>query len=164
MSLPTKADAFSEGVLMFYMVSTVIATLIGIVFYFLRIENIGLVHSILLCNLVFGIGFFGLFNFVGHSLLSERVARGIGWASNGFQKELGFVSLGIGICGILCYWFRDGLWLGTIIVTSAFLLGAAALHVVEIVRKKNFNRGNTWIIIPDLLIPSVLIVLYVLAR
>jgi len=146
---------------MFYIFSTLFATLFGIVYYFAHIENITFVNSILLSNLVIGIGFFGLFNFVGHFLLSNKIAEKIGWVSNGFQKELGLVSLGIGINGILCYWFRDGLWLGTIITLSIFLIGAALIHINEMISKRNYNIGNTVIIIPDFAIPILLVVLYI---
>ena len=57
------------------------------------------INCVLLSHLVFSVGFFGLFNFIGHSLFSDKVANRIGWISNGFQKELGYVSLGIGFCG-----------------------------------------------------------------
>jgi hypothetical protein len=122
-------------------------------------EN-GFIHCVLLSHLVFTVGFFGIFNFIGHSLFSEKVANGIGWVSNGFQKEVGYVSLGIGICGIMCFFFKDSFWLATIIPFSTFLFGAAFLHIKEIIKKKNFNPGNTWIIIPDVLMPATLIVLW----
>lgn len=147
---------------MFYIISTFVASLIGLVYFLLKVEAIPLSQSLLLWNLVFGVGFFGLFNFVGHSLLSKRVAKSIGWVSNGFQKELGFMSLGLGINGILCFWLRDGLWLGTILLTSIFLLAAAVIHIIEIKRERNFNIGNTIILIPDFLIPILLISLYLL--
>ena len=147
---------------MFYIISTFVASLIGLVYFLLKVEAIPLSQSLLLWNLVFGVGFFGLFNFVGHSLLSKRVAKSIGWVSNGFQKELGFMSLGLGINGILCFWLRDGLWLGTILLTSIFLLAAAVIHIIEIKRERNFNIGNTIILIPDILIPILLISLYLL--
>jgi hypothetical protein len=149
---------------MYYIVSTCIAFAIGLIYYFLGVEKINLVTSLLLWNLVFGVGFFGLFNFVGHAILSKKVAQSIGWVSNGFQKELGYVSLGIGINGILCFWFRDGLELGTIIITSIFLLAAAGLHLYEIKQEHNLNIGNTIIILPDIIIPVSLIVLYILSH
>ncbi|WP_028973916.1 DUF6790 family protein [Spirochaeta cellobiosiphila] len=147
---------------MFYLISTCIACLVGIIYYFLDLEKISIIHSLLLWNLVVGIGFFGIFNFVGHAIKSELVAKKIGWISNGFQKELGFVSLGIGINGILCYWFRDGLWIGTIIITTIFLVGAGFLHISEMKNKGNFNVGNTIIVIPDFLIPLLLVALFII--
>lgn len=116
-------------------------------------------YNLYLTHLFFTVGFFGLFNFIGHVILSEQVALSIGWESNGFQKELGLVSLGIGICGILCYWFRDGLWIATTIPFSVFLLGAAIFHIKEMIFESNFNSGNVVIIIPDVIMPVTLFVL-----
>ena len=108
---------------------------------------------------MFTIGFFGIFNFIGHVILREKIAKNIGWVSNGFQIELGITSLGIGISGILCFWFRDGFWISTLIPFSTFLIGAGILHIVEIVKSKNYKVGNTWIIIPDFLMPITIIIL-----
>ncbi len=146
---------------MIYAISYIIGWIIGIAYYFIKHEN-GFINSVLLSHLVFTVGFFGLFNFIGHSLFSEKVANRIGWVSNGFQKELGYVSMGIGICGILCFFFRDSFWLATIIPFSTFLLGAAFLHIKEIIKTRNYKPGNTWIIIPDILMPITLIVLWLL--
>jgi hypothetical protein len=136
-----------------------IGWVLGIIYYFIN-PDIGFVHAALLMHLSFTVGFFGIFNFVGHSLLSEKVAVRIGWVSNGFQKELGYTSLGIGICGVLCLFYQDAFWLATIIPFSTFLIGAALLHIVEIIQSKNYNPGNTWIILPDILTPATLIVLW----
>jgi hypothetical protein len=146
---------------MVYMILYALAWIIGIVYYSIG-SNHTLIQSITLAQLVIGVGFFGVWNFVAHTIMSERVAQSIGWVSNGFQKELGWVSLGIGISGILCYWVRDGFWWATAIPFSTFLFGAAGLHVVELVRKKNLHPGNTWIIIPDILMPVTILVLLIL--
>jgi hypothetical protein len=110
------------------------------------------------------VGFFGIFNFIGHVILSERVAKSIGWVSNGFQIELGIVSLGIGICGILCYWIRDNFWIATSIPFSVFLFGATILHIKEIIVDGNFNAGNVVIIIPDFIMPLTIIILLLVNR
>ena len=142
---------------MFYVVVYLLAWLCG--FLYFRLGSLtSFVESEALAHLVIGVGLFGLWNFVGHFILSKRVAESIGWASNGFQKELGLVSLGIGVSGILCYWFRSGFWWATAIPFSTFLLGAAILHVVEMIKEHNFNPGNTWIIIPDILMPATVLV------
>jgi Family of unknown function (DUF6790) len=155
------AAIVGEGYFMIYLVSYLVGWLLGVLYYLANPAN-GFAHAALLMHLFFTVGFFGFFNFVGHSLLSEKVAARIGWVSNGFQKELGYASLGIGICGVLCIVFQDGFWLATIIPLFTFLIGAAALHVTEIIRSKNRNPGNTWIILPDVLIPVTLIVLWFL--
>ena len=146
---------------MFYLVPYLVGWVLAVI-YFLGRKDEGFIHAALLMHLSFTVGFFGLFNFLAHSFFSKRVAARIGWVSNGFQKELGYTSLGIGTCGILCLVYQDGFWLATIIPFSTFLLGAAALHVVEMVRSKNFNPGNTWIVLPDVLIPATLIALWLL--
>jgi hypothetical protein len=143
---------------MFYIIFYLIAWIVGWIAYAV-LQTGSLVQSLTLSQLVIGVGMFGLWNFTGHFLLSERVAESIGWVSNGFQKELGLVSLGIGISGILCYWFRSGFWWATAIPFSTFLLGAAIVHIVEMVKEKNFNPGNTIIVVPDILMPVTLIAL-----
>ena len=46
----------------------------------------------------------GLF---GHLIHADEVATGIGWPlDSGFQMELGFASIGIGIVGFLGFWNR----------------------------------------------------------
>lgn len=143
---------------MIYIISYLLGWIIGLVIYKLNPE-LTLIDSFILGHLVFTVGFFGFFNFIGHVILRKKVAETIGWVSNGFQIELGITSLGIGITGILCYWFRDGFWIATLIPFSTFLIGAGILHIVEMIKNKNFKPGNTWIIIPDFLMPITLIIL-----
>ena len=116
-------------------------------------------YNACLIQLVFTVGFFGIFNFIGHVILREKVAKSIGWVSNGFQIELGMVSLGIGICGILCYWLRDNFWIATIVPFTVFLFGAALLHIKEMIKEKNFNKGNVLIVLPDFIMPLTIIIL-----
>jgi hypothetical protein len=139
-------------------ITHLIGWIVGLIFFKL---NVGprLIDSFILGHLVFTVGFFGIFNFIGHVILRKKIAEKIGWVSNGFQVELGITSLGIGISGILCYWFRDGFWIATLIPFSTFLIGAGILHIIEMINNKNFNAGNTWIIIPDFLMPITIIIL-----
>lgn len=148
---------------MFYIVSYLFGWILAIAVNFFSKKK-DFLYVLCLMHLVFTVGFFGIFNFTGHVIMSEQVAASIGWVSNGFQKELGLVSLGIGICGILCWWFRDGFWLATTIPFSVFLLGAAVFHVNEMISESNFNSGNVVIIIPDILTPVTLIALQVILR
>jgi hypothetical protein len=143
------------------MYSYIVGWLVGLLLFQFD-GSLSLLDALTLGHLVFTVGFFGLFNFLGHVIFRKRVARQIGWESNGFQIELGIVSLGIGISGILCYWIRDSFWIATVIPFSVFLIGAGVLHIIEIIKNKNFNMGNTWIIIPDFLMPVTLIVLLLL--
>ena len=95
-----------------------------------------------------------------HTFLAKQTAKNIGWQSNGFQYELGFVSLGIGIAGIWAAYLDQPAWLVLSIVISAFLLGAAGLHLKEMFVERNFNLGNTIVLIYDIGLPISLWALY----
>lgn len=150
-----------EEVLMIYIISYAIGWILSIIYNLLNPSQ-GFIYNACLIQLVFTVGFFGIFNFAGHVIVREKVAKTIGWVSNGFQVELGIVSLGIGISGILCYWIRDGFWIATVIPFATFLFGAAILHIKEIFKLRNFNPGNVIIIIPDIIMPLTLIILLLL--
>ena len=47
------------------------------------------------------------------------------------------------------------------IVLSVFLLGAAGLHVTEMIRDRNFAWGNTWVLLYDVGAPVSLIALLI---
>jgi len=147
---------------MIYIISYCISWILIFFIYTYFKSSQSFIYIACLVQLVFTVGFFGLFNFVGHVIMREKVAESIGWVSNGFQIELGIVSLGIGICGIMCYWFRDGFWIATVIPFSIFLFGAAVLHIEEIIKLKNFNTGNVIIILPDVLMPLTIILLLIM--
>ena len=57
--------------------------------------------------------------------------------------------------------YRDTSWLVLSIVLSLFLLGAAGLHVMEMIRYRNFAWGNTWVLLYDVGLPVSLIALLV---
>ena len=149
---------------MIYITSYVFFWIVSLIYALLNKGNgESFVYNLFMIQLIGNISFFGIFNFIGHVLMRKKVAKSIGWVSNGFQVELGFVSLGIGLCGILSYWFRDGFWLSTLIPITIFLIGAAFLHIKEMIKENNFNSGNVLIIIPDLLIPMTLWILFFLS-
>ena len=149
---------------MIYIISYCIFWILSLVYaFFNNGTGESFIYNLFLIQLVGNVGFFGIFNFIGHVPMRKKVAKSIGWVSNGFQMELGFVSLGIGICGILSYWIRDGFWIATLIPITTFLIGAAILHVKEIILDKNFHVGNVLIIVPDFLIPMTLWILYFLS-
>ena len=57
--------------------------------------------------------------------------------------------------------YRGTSWLVLSIVLSVFLLGAAGLHVTEIIRDRNFAWGNTWVLLYDVGLPVSLIALLI---
>lgn len=104
----------------------------------------------------------GLF---GHIIYAKEVAMGIGWpVDSGFQMELGFASIGIGIVGFLSFWKRS-LWLPFIITKTFFGWGAGLTHIVDALGHGNFAAGNVGIVLYwDFLFPILMIVMYVLTR
>ena len=119
----------------------------------------------LLCHLTVTVGLSGILGAYGHMFMGDRVARSIGWPVGSlFQVELGYCCLGMGLLGVLCFWHRNNFWLATIVFTTVFLIGAALVHVKEMIKKANFNPGNAITTIPDFLIPITLIILWFLTK
>ena len=109
-------------------------------------------------------GWFGIMSgLFGHIIYADEVAAGIGWPlDSGFQMELGFASIGIGLIGFLGFWNKP-FWLPFIITKSIFMVGAGYTHILHMIQHKNFSPSNTGIIVYwDFLLPVILIVLYVL--
>ena len=95
------------------------------------------VHLILTCNkqrkeslieiiTIYTIGLSGWFAIIsgvfGHMIYADQVASSIGWPVNsGFQMELGFAAVGIGIIGFIGFWIKS-FWLPYIITRTVFLL------------------------------------------
>lgn len=146
---------------MIYIIFYLIAWILGFILFFTNRPR-SFLQNMITAHFLISVGLFGFWNFMGHVFMSERVAQSIGWVSNGFQIEIGFVSLGMGIAGILCYWFRNGFWWATLIPYSTFLLGAAGNHIKEMIEKGNFNPGNSIIVIPDILMPLTILVLMII--
>ncbi len=90
---------------------------------------------------------------VMHTKYARRTAEMIGWQTNGFQYELGFVSFGLGIAGIYASTRGSESWMAVTIPTTTFLVFAGINHVVEMVRDHNYNPGNTFVCISDFGIP-----------
>ncbi len=116
---------------------------------------------------IFGLsGWFGIMSgLFGHIIYADQVASGIGWPlDSGFQMELAFASIGIGLIGFLGFWNRS-FWLPFIIAKSTFMLGAGFTHVLHMIQHNNFSPSNTGIIVYwDFLFPIVLVVLYLLYK
>ena len=94
-----------------------------------------------------------------HTFLAKSTAKNIGWVTNGFQYEIGFVCLGLGITGLLAPYLSSDAWIAISIPTTTFLVLAGVNHVVEMVRKSNYAPGNTMILISDFGTPISLWVL-----
>jgi hypothetical protein len=124
-------------------------------------------HQALRNGLMYGVGVGGVVGAIGHTIFADQVAESIGWPKHsGFQFEVAMSNLGLGILGMWCE-FTDsrGFWLATIVMTTAFLVGAAAGHLREMVVERNFSVNNAgFIFYWDWIMPAALIALYVATR
>lgn len=91
---------------------------------------------------LFNGGVQGIWAAVGHLCFPEKTAKKIGWQSNGFQVEIGFVNLAIGITGLFTFFFPFGaLALG--LVMAIFYGGCAYNHIKERIVLKNKSPCNS---------------------
>ena len=105
---------------------------------------------------LFSIGLGYLDNFVMHVCFAEYTAKFIGWANSPFQLEVGFVSLGIGVAGLIAFKRNLTFRVATFIPPALFLWGAAGGHIYQIVTVHNEAAGNAGAILwTDLLIPVI---------
>jgi hypothetical protein len=105
---------------------------------------------------LFSIGISFFYIFVMHVFFGEMAARFIGWADSPFQVEVGYASLGFSILGFLAVKGSRDMRLAAIVGPAAFLWGAAAGHVREMITAANFAPGNAGVIFyTDILIPLI---------
>lgn len=102
---------------------------------------------------------------LGHIIYADEVAQTIGWPlQSGFQMELGFAAIGMGLIGFLGFWNRS-FWLPFIIAKTTFMWGAGLTHLLHMINHDNLSPSNTGIVVYwDFLFPFVLITLYLLSR
>lgn len=98
---------------------------------------------------------------VMHTVFAKKTAANIGWTTNGFQYEIGFVSLGIGIAGIVASYGAAAAWLPISIVIIVFLTLAGVNHIVEMAKAKNFAPGNSLVLLYDFGLPISLVALLI---
>jgi len=142
-------------------------TIISITIHLLITRNKKLKESTVEIIAIYTFGLAGWFTIVsglmGHIIYADEVAAGIGWPINsGFQMELGFAAIGIGLVGFLGFWVRS-FWLPFIIAKTTFMWGAGLTHILHMIQHGNFSPSNTGAIVYwDFLLPILLIVLFIL--
>lgn len=112
-------------------------------------------------------GFYGLATLLAglqHLFNSDQIAKSIGWATgSGFQHELGWVEVGLGVAGFLSIWFRGAYFLAPGIVGSFLYLGAAFVHYRDLRNTGNVNPGNAGpVFYVDIIAPVVVIAMLLL--
>ena len=118
--------------------------------------NAQLIEALFSYFLLFSIGIGFLYNFVMHVFFGEMSARFIGWADSPFQTELGFASLGFAAVGFLAFRGDRSMRVAAIVGVSFFLLGAAGVHIYEMITAHNFAPGNAGLIFyMDILLPII---------
>lgn len=147
----------------------VVVTVVSIAVHLIRQRDNERKEATIEIIAIYTIGLSGWFSMMsglfGHIIFADEVARGIGWPLNsGFQMELGFASIGIGLVGFLSFWNRV-YWLPFTIMKFIFGWGAGFTHILHMVQNNNFSPSNTGLIVYwDFLFPIVLIVVYYLHR
>ena len=110
--------------------------------------------------LYIAMGWTGAVGSLFHTVFARKTAESIGWETNGFQYEVGFANLAVGLTGIYAGSVDSpAAWIAASIAGGTFLLLAAGNHILEIGRDRNFAPGNTAILISDLGVPISLLVL-----
>ena len=142
-------------------------TIISITVHLLSTRNKELQESTVEIIAIYTIGLAGWFTIMsglfGHIIYADQVAAGIGWPLNsGFQMELGFAAIGIGLVGFLGFWVRS-FWLPFIIAKTSFMWGAGLTHILNMIQHGNFSPSNTGAIVYwDFLLPIFIIILFIL--
>ena len=140
-------------------------TLISISVHLFATRNKERKESVTEIVAIYAIGLAGWFGIMsglfGHIIYADEVARGIGWpVDSGFQMELGFASIGIGLIGFLGFWNRS-FWLPFLIPKITFMWGAGLTHILHIIEFGNFHPSNAGVVLYwDILFPFVLLGIY----
>lgn len=121
------------------------------------------VDVLLLWWIVVTIGVAGIVGGLFHIFDGPDIAREIGFTrgDGGFQTEVGFGDLALGVAAVLCIWFRDRYWLAIVVVATISLWGDAYGHIHQEVVNDNHDPDNTGpVLYADILVPLVALGLY----
>ena len=117
--------------------------------------------------MVVAVGVAAIFGAMFHFFDGPDTAREIGYTNGdgGFQTEVGFADLAIGVLGVLCARFRDGFLLAAVIAVSICYLGDAYGHLHQAAIHDNHDPDNTGLVLwADFIAPLVAIGLYAGSR
>ncbi|UCC95872.1 MAG: hypothetical protein JSW40_03765 [Candidatus Omnitrophota bacterium] len=119
--------------------------------------------------IIFTVGFWGIFVFIGDCFRFDGNVIKIGWQpGNLFQKIVAFFNLLRGILGILCIWFRGNFWSVTVIISSVFIFSYGCYELRHIEKMPVTKNGPSYytefVLNFDLGLPLVLVSLLVLYK
>lgn len=116
--------------------------------------------------LMIAIGLAGIVGGLYHLFDGAEIAEEIGYTrgDGGFQDEVGFADLAIGVAAFLSRFIRDPMyWLAVLIVATISLWGDGYGHIHQEVVNDNHDPDNTGpVLYTDFLYPLIGIVLYAL--
>ena len=120
-------------------------------------------YYLLLHQYVVTFGLLGIIGLITNIIKADENAQSLGWPGGPFQIKYGFSQLGLGIMGVLCIWFKEGFWLGTLI--NMYIYGVSGLwsHVAEMKRLGKTTKNDIGNIIIDIIYQIILTVLYIYA-
>jgi hypothetical protein len=115
------------------------------------------------------VGFYGFATLgagLQHIVRPDRIAAYIGWApGSGFQLELGWAEVGLGIAGIAGLWLPPVYLVGPAVVGSVLFLGAALVHARDIAKQGNLSPGNAGpVLYVDILVPVLTVACLLVGR
>ena len=119
------------------------------------------VQTFLLWLLVVCVGIASVLTFIADAFFADQMAASLGWpAGNPFQSLVAVANLSIGVLGILSYWKRENFWVATVIAFAVWWLGAAVVHLRDMVVSGNHAPNNTGVTVyMDILVPVILVAL-----
>lgn len=126
-----------------------------------------ILETVTLCMILVNMGLAGLFAFAGHAFMADDVARRIGWRPGSpFQLEVAAANLAFGVLGVMAFRFRGDFRLAAAIGYAVFLIGAACVHVREIIIKGNVAEYNSgvFLVVGDILVPLAMLALVMVHR
>lgn len=122
------------------------------------------VEVVLLWWIVVTIGVAGIVGGLFHLFDGASIAREVGFTrgDGGFQTEVGFGDLALGVAAMLCIWFRDRYWLAIVVVATISLWGDAFGHIHQEIVNDNHDPDNTGpVLYADIVVPLVALALYI---
>ncbi len=121
------------------------------------------VEIVLLWWIVVTIGVAGVVGGLFHLFDGASIAKEIGFTrgDGGFQTEVGFGDLALGLAALLCVRFRDRYWLAILVVATVSLWGDAFGHIHQEAVNDNHDPDNTGpVLYADIVFPLVGLALY----
>jgi hypothetical protein len=121
------------------------------------------IDTVLLWWIVVTIGLAGIIGGLFHLFDGPAIAKEIGFTrgDGGFQTEVAFGDLALGLAAVLCIWFRDRYWLAVLVVATISLWGDAYGHIHQEIVNDNHDPDNTGpVLYADILFPLVALALY----